>query len=231
MGLGKTVEVLACILNHAMEQKTKENKLGINFNEHAEKTTNKNKKNFKETMSLKKGLLQFDSFTAELPQESNSIEMSHKFYHSLPNCTTANIAGSHERWTENDSTDLAGKSNTSETDFAINDKSCSKGTARALNDNNQTFVSSNDCQEKELESGKTERQSQCLSRTMQDESSLRCICGERSASLLKDVLKCSSCGFTQHSLCIGSKQYFRENWENYVCPECVVKMVSFITIH
>ena len=51
---------------------------------------------------------------------------------------------------------------------------------------------------------------------------VRCICGKNSADGKEEVFTCTSCSFSQHPRCIGMK---KNTDENYVCPECALKMV------
>lgn len=56
-----------------------------------------------------------------------------------------------------------------------------------------------------------------------EEKLVRCICGKNKAGRQEDVLTCTNCSFSQHPKCIGLK---KETEQNYVCPDCSLKLVS-----
>ena len=58
---------------------------------------------------------------------------------------------------------------------------------------------------------------------VEKEKTLRCICGKSKADPKEEVLTCTNCHLSQHPQCIGLK---KNTDEDYVCPDCSVKMVS-----
>ena len=216
MGLGKTVEVLACILNHPMVETNEKETQDICNHEHVEETTKR--KHLKETLLSNKSPLQSDSFTFDVQGDPKSEDTSTECYdNSNLNYDAENtISGSDELLVEKCMTDVAGEINVSLSDNV--------NSLNQTNDDDIALESLNGIKEMELGCDVSYRQKSCLT-VVEEECCVRCICGENTAQTQDDILKCSSCSLFQHYSCLGLIQ---NSEENYVCPECVVKVVSLI---
>ena len=76
----------------------------------------------------------------------------------------------------------------------------------------------------EVKSIEAQPESKLPTTTVEKDKIVRCICGKDRADAKDEVFTCTSCSFSQHPKCIGLK---KNTDENYMCPDCSVKMVRF----
>lgn len=256
MGLGKTVEVLACILNNPGPSETKielceempksdcpgyspgssgsnEKDALVKYPDHAKANSKQASLNKSKTVSANER--QKQSFQLpwnekiQLPKKIDDAGVR-SLQSSPPSTAMVNLVNIDSN---NFTQTVTGQSNLQlETDeqHQVGEpiKRClpldSHENEERFGKKARTEVSTVQCSDSAIlnATGDQEKMGE-IQEVIEKEKPVRCICGKNKAGPQEEILTCINCSLSQHPQCVGLTEVTDEN---YVCPDCSVKMVS-----